>query len=45
MGTHSSAHSRAARTAALIGTEDEAITVAGTVAEVFDFPAEGGAAA
>lgn len=45
MGTLSSAHSRAARTAALIGTEDEAITVAGTLAEAFGFPAQDGAAA
>ncbi len=45
MGTFSSALDRPARTAAVIGTEDEAITVAGTVAEVFSFPAEGGAAA
>ena len=44
MGTFSSALDRPARTAAVIGTEDEAITVAGTVAEVFSFPAEGSAA-
>ena len=45
MGTFSSALDRPARTAAVIGTEDEAITVAGTVAEVFSFPAEAGATA
>lgn len=44
MGTFSSVQSRAARTAAIIGTEDEAITVAGTVAEIFSLPAQDGAA-
>ncbi|WP_411037160.1 acyl-CoA dehydrogenase family protein [Shinella sp. BYT-45] len=38
MGTLSSAHDRTARTAVIIGTEDEAITVAGTVAQVFSLP-------
>lgn len=43
MGTFSSALDRPARTAAVIATEDEAITVAGTLAEVFGIPAEGSA--
>lgn len=39
MGSLSTAQSRATRTAALIATEDEAVTVAGSLAGVFALPA------
>ncbi|MBN9053431.1 acyl-CoA dehydrogenase family protein [Shinella sp. NM-101] len=45
MGTLSSALDRSARTAAIIGTEDEAIAAAGRIAEAFSLPAQDSAAA
>ena len=41
MGTLSYAPDRAARTAAIIATEDEAVTVAGTLGGIFALPGEG----
>ena len=45
MGTLSSAPDRAARTAAIIATEEEAVTVAGTLGGIFALPAENEASA
>lgn len=45
MGTLSHAPDRAARTAAIIATEDEAVTVAGTLSGIFALPAENEASA
>lgn len=44
MGTISSTLDRPSRTAAVIGTEDEALTVAGTIAGIFDISASGSGA-
>lgn len=45
MGTLSYAPDRAAQTAAIIATEDEAVTVAGTISGIFALPAENEASA
>lgn len=45
MGTLSHAPDRPARTAAIIATEDEAVTVAGTLSGIFALPAENEASA